>query len=93
MGGNIQTEKAELASLASQLRQAADGMNGPASSPPNPPNAGDSTGAVAGMLDKLTRSAAALTETAAKAASDVDASCATYGDIDEAGADLFKNIS
>lgn len=92
MGDKIETEKGELASLASQLHQAADGMNGQTSSPPNAPNAGDSTGAVADMLGSLTKSAAALTETASKAAGDLDAAGATYDEIDQANADAFKNI-
>lgn len=92
MNDKIETEKSELASLESQLRQAADGMQGQASSPPNAPNAGDSTGAVADMLGSLTKSAAALSETASKAAGDLNMTRTTYGEIDQANADAFKNI-
>jgi hypothetical protein len=93
VGGNVETDKEDLAALAVQLRQAADRMNGPATSAPNALNVGDSTGAVAEMLGTLTRSAAALTETASKAADDLDACRSTYGGIDQSGADVFKNIS
>ena len=92
MNSGVETDKSELAALAAQLHQAAEGMNGAASKPPNAPNAGDSTGPVAEVLSSIARSAAALTETASKAAGDLDATRTTYGEIDQANADEFKNI-
>lgn len=92
MTGSVETRKAELASLAAQLRRAVDGMDAAVGSPPDAPNAGESTGSVAEVLGLLTRSAAALTETASKAAADLDVCRRTYDDIDQAGADVFTDI-
>lgn len=90
--GDMEIRKGELAALAAQLRRAVDGMDAAVGTPPDPPDAGGSSAAVAGMLGVLTRSAAALTETASKAAGDLDACRRTYEDIDHAGADVFTNI-
>lgn len=93
MAGHTDTDLDSLSRLAAELRQAADGMSGAPSSPPNAPNAGESTGAVAAMLESLTQSAAALTETASKAGDDVDASRATYGENDHHATSQFNNIN
>jgi hypothetical protein len=93
MGNDIGVELGELDSLSGRLKGAADGMNGAPSKMADPPNCGQSTAAVLGMLEKLTRSAAALTETASKASGDVESAKSTYGTSEADRTDVFKNIS